>query len=412
MPWNTIEELPDSVKKGLKTSQQQIFLSAFNSAFTGTCKDKKDREACAMKIAWSAANKTQSTSLHSEPMPFIVASVQSPTLITGPLIEVDKKNLNGWGIPKTEAEAVKAGLLGVPLKKCSGAGAIFNEHSCDYDWNPDDQIGQIVSAHEHDGWIHATAKVTDPIAENKIRSGTWPARWSIFGGYKSEDETQMRFGTIPRSVTLVDNPAYPGAKFQAASQSPIDKEHGNMTGEQEPKTYTKEELDQEVAKAMEAQNATMTQAHEEAIAGMTQQHAAALEAKDQEIKTLQASAKQAPEMMPRAEAEKLIAAATEQATANTMDLLKKQQLSDEIVTMQASYNMIKPEDAAKVTTDLMKKSSAALEQDLDLLKNVGLALESAGTSAVDKFKAANLPGGSGRTDDREFTVGSPKQWGK
>ena len=143
-------------------------------------------------------------SINSEPMPFIIAASNNPMLITWPLIEVNKKNLNDCGIPAEEAEKVKAGLLGVPLKKCSGVSAISSEHFCDYNWNPKDEIGKIVPAHTHDGWIHATAKVTDPIADNKIKSGTWPIRWSISGGYKFLVLTESVVFKICRKIAAMD----------------------------------------------------------------------------------------------------------------------------------------------------------------------------------------------------------------
>lgn len=53
MPYKTIDELPDQVKK-LTTEQQQTFLGAFNSAI----KDGKTEEE-AFKIAWAAAQKVK-----------------------------------------------------------------------------------------------------------------------------------------------------------------------------------------------------------------------------------------------------------------------------------------------------------------------------------------------------------------
>jgi cation transport regulator len=54
MPYGGIEELPSSVRSVLPKHAQEIFVAAFNSAHEDTCKDRKDREACANSIAWSA----------------------------------------------------------------------------------------------------------------------------------------------------------------------------------------------------------------------------------------------------------------------------------------------------------------------------------------------------------------------
>ena len=138
MPYNSTADLPENIRKTLPTKAQAIFLNAFNSAWTGPCKDDPDkREPCAFQQAWGAVKKlyrqegdkwVSKAAINTEPTPFIIAAAQSPMLISGPLIEVNKKNLNDWGIPTEEAEKVKADLLRVPLKKCSSAGTIFNEH--------------------------------------------------------------------------------------------------------------------------------------------------------------------------------------------------------------------------------------------------------------------------------------------
>lgn len=54
MPYSSIQDLPDDVKK-LPKHGQEIFLAAFNSAYDGTCKDNGDRrESCAFGIGWAA----------------------------------------------------------------------------------------------------------------------------------------------------------------------------------------------------------------------------------------------------------------------------------------------------------------------------------------------------------------------
>ena len=139
MPYNSTEDLPEDLRKTLPTKAQEIFLYAFNSTWTGPCKDDPEkRETCAFKQAWGAVKNSyrvegdkwvSKAAINTEPTPFIIAAAQNPMLISGPLIQVNKRNLNDWGIPAEKTEKVKAGLLGVPLKKCTGAGAIYNEHS-------------------------------------------------------------------------------------------------------------------------------------------------------------------------------------------------------------------------------------------------------------------------------------------
>ena len=58
MPYSSIEDLPDTVKHVLPKGGQEIYFSAFNAAYSGTCKDREDRDTCAAKIAWSAVSNS------------------------------------------------------------------------------------------------------------------------------------------------------------------------------------------------------------------------------------------------------------------------------------------------------------------------------------------------------------------
>jgi len=54
MPYNTIRELPDSVRDHLPKHAQEIFIAAFKSAWEEYDHD----EERAYKVAWSAVKKT------------------------------------------------------------------------------------------------------------------------------------------------------------------------------------------------------------------------------------------------------------------------------------------------------------------------------------------------------------------
>jgi cation transport regulator ChaB len=56
MPYSKISELPKNVK-GLPEEGQKMWMSVFNSAYSGTCKDSPDKDACAAKVAWSQVSK-------------------------------------------------------------------------------------------------------------------------------------------------------------------------------------------------------------------------------------------------------------------------------------------------------------------------------------------------------------------
>lgn len=137
-------------------------------------------------------------------------------IIEGNLLELNTKNGNGWGIGDSEVENLLKTLPGVPLKICSGKEALTNEHSCDYIWNPNAQIGKIVSAEKIGNWIHTKAEVTDPEVRRNIQIGNLSKKWSIFAGY-SDKINDMLQGTKALSVTLVKNPAYPNAGYNVAA---------------------------------------------------------------------------------------------------------------------------------------------------------------------------------------------------
>ena len=53
MPYSKVSELPKNVK-GLPSEAQKMWMSVFNSAYSGTCKGKDE---CAAKVAWSQVSK-------------------------------------------------------------------------------------------------------------------------------------------------------------------------------------------------------------------------------------------------------------------------------------------------------------------------------------------------------------------
>lgn len=63
MPYDTLRELPDSVRDKLPKHAQEIYKEAYNSAWDEykDARDRRgdaDREETAHKVAWSAVKKT------------------------------------------------------------------------------------------------------------------------------------------------------------------------------------------------------------------------------------------------------------------------------------------------------------------------------------------------------------------
>lgn len=351
-------------------------------------------------------------------------------LISGPLIEVGKINKNGWGIDSKEINNYAAGLVGIPLRKCSGSDELEMAHSCDYNWKPEDDIGRITGSGIIDGWLHATAEITDSIAKRKIAEGTWNSFWSSFLSNTAQNAGGMLSGTKALSVTLVDDPAYTGAQFSVHNKDPLGA--SNMTKDKDKdETFTKEGVDKLVAAA--TSKATKELLSKEDVAT---QVAAAIETEKEKTKDMLtkedadklvsagiAEAKAAEEAankknetagdnitheqaealvsaavaqategsIPREDVEKLVAASVETATKATLESIEKDQLVKDVLKIQVSAGIVKEDATEEALGKLNLKSAAALKEDLQLLETVTDVLKAAGTEAVDKFKEANIP---------------------
>lgn len=372
-------------------------------------------------------------------------------LISGPLIEVDKINKNGWGIDSKEINNYAAGLIGVPLRKCSGADELEMAHSCDYNWNPDDDIGRITGAGIIDGWLHAAAEITDSIAQRKIAEGTWNTFWSSFLSHTAQSAGNMLSGTKALSVTLVEDPAYTGAHFKVNSKDPL-QGASNMTKDKDkPETFTKEDVDKLVAAAtseatkellsredVETQVAAAIEAEKEKTKDMlTKEDAdklvsagiadakASEEAASKKKETagdnitqeqaealVSAAVTKATEgSIPREDVEKLVAASVEQAKTATLGSIEKEQLVKDVLEIQVSAGLVDKDKTEDAVNGLMLKSAATLKADLGMLGKMQEALKAAGTEAVDKFKEANIPA-SGKSGGATFGKWDPvkKEW--
>ncbi|MGR9072104.1 MAG: ChaB family protein [Gammaproteobacteria bacterium] len=56
MPYRSIDDLPDSVRRHLPVHAREIYLEAFNHAWEQYAV-RQDRETVAHKVAWSAVKK-------------------------------------------------------------------------------------------------------------------------------------------------------------------------------------------------------------------------------------------------------------------------------------------------------------------------------------------------------------------
>ena len=56
MPYDTIAQLPDAVRRHLPKAAQEIYRAVFNNAWDEYA-ERTDREALAHKVAWAAVKK-------------------------------------------------------------------------------------------------------------------------------------------------------------------------------------------------------------------------------------------------------------------------------------------------------------------------------------------------------------------
>ena len=366
-----------------------------------------------------------------------VAALDSKVTISGPLIEVGAVNRNDWGMGYDEVPNYMANVIGNPLRKCSGIDEAKAEHSCDYNWNPDDDIGRITGAHLQDGWIHATAEVTDTIAQRKIREGTWDPYWSSFLSHKAQSAGRMVSKTKPLSVTLVKDPAYIGAGFTVQNQTPK-KEASRMADETK---YTQEDVDKLVAAAVDlskkdhisntdadalvaaavgkeketTKDMLTSEDADKLVAAAVAEHTKKLEeasgagkepmSKNDVEELVSAAVATATETsIPREDVETLVAAAVAKAKDTTIETLTVERLAEDVLEKQVSAGIIEQKDVDAAREGLLLKSAAVLESDLDMYTKVNDALVAAGTEAVNKFKTAHIPAGG--LSEKGFSVGN------
>lgn len=201
-------------------------------------------------------------------------------MIEGKLIHLDKKNLKGWGVTASATQQIIDGIPGIPIRACNN----IDPHACDFSSDNFANVGYATNAHVEDGWLWATAAVTDPDAAKKLNDGTWmpfgAGGWSVTG-FPSDpapdfDKSGLTNGFSPASIALIignGKPAFEGSGFEmvaAAIQQNNDHKGDTMVkdksdgGESDPTSYTQEELDAKVAEALEKQKTEDADAAKEA----------------------------------------------------------------------------------------------------------------------------------------------------
>lgn len=136
--------------------------------------------------------------------------VSDRLLLDGPVFPIAQKNRNGWGIPLDSVDSAISSLKTSVVRICP---SIFgeSEHHCDLSGSRKDEIGKVVDAYLDNNEVRAVVEITDSVAIQKLRDGTWQPTWSVFGrGQRDSDGWVHDY--INESLTFVKNPAWENAK--------------------------------------------------------------------------------------------------------------------------------------------------------------------------------------------------------
>lgn len=182
--------------------------------------------------------------------------------IEGDVFPIDEKNVNGWGIKEAEVDNAINSLKSSVSRICSRE----SPHGCDVAEDPKSEIGNVVDSWRDGKWVKARVAVTDSVAEQKIKDGTWRNTWSVYGKAASVNDGWAN-GFNARSLTLVQNPAWKDASWEVAASeggevglrtvteftliaSSQNIEGGQLTADEEVENLKKEieEKDGEIAK--------------------------------------------------------------------------------------------------------------------------------------------------------------------
>lgn len=154
--------------------------------------------------------------------------------IEGLAFPLDVLNVNGWGVPKSEASNAIASLKTSVIRVCNRIEA----HLCDFFEDPYSEIGRIVDAWEQDGEIWAKGIITDSAAESKIIEKTWEKNWSVYA-FEESNIDGFSQGFQARSMTLVRFPAWENSQWDiatAAAKNAAEKKQ--QIGRSSPSTFT------------------------------------------------------------------------------------------------------------------------------------------------------------------------------
>jgi hypothetical protein len=159
----------------------------------------------------------------------ILSASGEKLLIDGPFFTCNELNLNGWGIPESEAAGFAATFTNQPVRWCpmgktvldpESGDVIAAEHYCDLINSQKTIVGKIVSVYpngrnEKGNLVYwQKAEITDPSTVTGIVAGRIPSNVSMWAyGTELLGDGMVR-GARGMSESIVTEPAYQEASFQ------------------------------------------------------------------------------------------------------------------------------------------------------------------------------------------------------
>ena len=186
----------------------------------------------------------------------VLSASAEKLIIEGPFFTCNELNLNGWGIPESEAAGFSATFTGEPVRWCpmgktvldpESGDVIAAEHYCDLINSQKTIVGKFIDVYPN-GRNDAgnlvywqKAEITDPKTVKGICAGEIPCNVSMWA-YGSEmlDDGMIR-GARGMSMSIVTEPAYQEASFQYRIVAAARKQGGSMGAyvPKNPKGYGK-----------------------------------------------------------------------------------------------------------------------------------------------------------------------------
>ena len=350
--------------------------------------------------------------------------------IRGELIEIDKRNLMKWGIKSSAVDRILAAGMNLPVRICNNK----DPHACDYVHDHSSDVGYVTKIWQEGDWIKASAAITDREAAKKLNDGTWMrsgiGKWSV-AGYPGPDVNNdgMLSDFAPASISFVippNKPAYEGSKFEMVAaavnenKTKLQSEHDkNTIGDnmadndgKDGKTEPKKEVE---PKTEEPKTEPKTETTIKNEPSTTEKEKVTMYSQDEfdrklsdSLETQQAKFdEQMAQMTPNGDLESMLSAAKKETITETLDEIKRGELSKEYVEMVTASKVLSAPFMKEGTLDasgLATRGNEIKQLSASVIENMitdGKAMVAAMPAGNTAFDEANVPG---KTIDADFNA--------